>query len=125
MSNKPKKENEELIDCSICHALVKKKKLKKHQKQVHGENRSGKPKASKAIRLVSKRGTTLTGRHVCTNCEKRVDNPMRYADSNKGSVILCAVCKEQIRQRSFPKRNRDALNIAYRGGSFGGGKGRR
>ena len=76
----------------------------------------------KKIILVSRRGARVAGRHVCTNCVKIVDNPTRYAKSNRGAVVLCSICKAKIRNYSFPQEKRDALDYAITGGGFEGNR---
>ncbi len=96
-----------------------KKKRRKHP----GVRRSQEKKTR--IRLISKRGKKLTGRHQCANCEKFTHNPVRYAESNIGPVILCASCKTRLRKQSFPDdfKKIDALDRAQTGGnSFEGNK---
>lgn len=86
------------------------------------KSKKGKRKKRKAINLISKRGKVLHGRHQCNNCNKIVDNPTRYAESNKGPVILCAICKTHVRKRVFKQEPRDALDYATTGGRFEGNR---
>jgi DNA-directed RNA polymerase subunit RPC12/RpoP len=97
-----------------------KKPVKQIRKSLSKPNK--KKKQKEGIYLISKRGVTLKGRYACTNCNKTVDNPTRYAESNKGPVILCASCKSKIRLRSFPPEKRDALDFATTGGRFEGNR---
>lgn len=94
--------------------------LLKESHQRKSKKKKKRVKKEKGIVLYSKRGMKLPGRHACTNCTKTVDNPTRYAESNKGVVILCAACKSRIRAHSFPKDKQDALDYAHTGGRFEG-----
>lgn len=120
----PPMQDTELVKCPTCSAMVKKENLQKHIQRVHKPSKSTSvnKKNNKGIRLISKRGMKLPGRHSCTNCSKIVNNPTRYAKSNKGPVILCAPCKSEIRRRSFPLKKRDALDFAVSGGRFEGNR---
>lgn len=109
------------VTCPRCPARVKKANLHKHISEFHGAHRKGR-KEKRGIRLISKRGTILKGRYTCSNCGSTVDNPTRYTESNRGSVILCASCKSAIRLRSFPKDPKDALDFARTGGRFEGNR---
>lgn len=46
----------------------------------------------KNFKVYSKRGVQLKGVYTCVKCEKEVHNPMRYTDTSKGAVVLCAIC---------------------------------
>lgn len=78
------------------------------------------------IKLISKRGTIIQGRHKCSCCSNFINNPTEYKNSSKGTVILCASCKKSVRRNSFPKsysnKKYDALDFAKTGGSFEGNK---
>lgn len=118
-----KLEQDEIVKCPTCSASVKNKNLQKHISRVHQSPKpKKKKKKKKGIRLISKRGMKVSGRHSCTNCNKIIDNPTRYAESNIGPVILCAPCKSKIRLRSFPSEKRDALDFATTGGGFEGNR---
>lgn len=78
----------------------------------------GKP-APKLI-LVSRRGTRVEVWMRCDDCGHHFDLVWRYAESNRGTVHLCGLCKAEAFNRSFGKL--DAMWRAWQGGRFDGNR---
>lgn len=74
------------------------------------------------IRLISKRGTVVQGRHSCSKCKKLVHTPTKYLESSVGTVLLCAVCKPRIKQASFKTKGKFARFVSNGGGPGTGKK---
>ncbi len=70
--------------------------------------------------LESKKGTRITGTHICEECGTPTQNGFRYGRSNLGSVVLCTRCKPTVFNRSHG--NIDALDYALTGGRFEGNR---
>lgn len=99
---------EELVSCEICKTQVKRKHLKKHKKETHN--------IGVKLRLVSKRGTRVSGAKVCAGCKEVKYETWLYKESTKGPVHLCAQCKTRYFDKSFGKK--DALDYCSFGGGF-------
>lgn len=99
---------EELVSCEICKIQVARKHLKKHKKEAHN--------IGVKLRLVSRRGSRVSGAKVCAGCKEVKYETWLYKESTKGSVHLCARCKTRYFDMSFGKK--DALDYCSFGGGF-------
>lgn len=106
----------EFVVCPTCSARVKKKNLEKHtlKHRLSTIKKELKKCSPQKIHLISRRGTKLTGLHACDGCKKTVCNPIRYAQSNRGSVVLCAICKPRVYLRSFPRSYKRTHNESFK-----------
>ena len=68
------------------------------------------------VRLISKRGTRVTTYGDCDNCGKKSSALWRYAESNRGAVHICGVCKPAVQDFSYGKV--DALEVSHLGGGW-------
>lgn len=67
------------------------------------QSRKGKNRSQSALILVSKRGAKESGPIKCSNCSKIRLSLTRYIESNRGEVVVCDYCKDDVRARSFAK----------------------
>ncbi len=68
------------------------------------------------LRLISKKGTRHDRKTRCSECKSIFEVVWLYAESNRGPVALCSMCKPVVFDRSFPQV--DALDVAIRIGRF-------
>lgn len=85
------------------------------EKKIRNKKPNPYAKPIKAI-LKSRRGTRISTLTECDECARLRQPVWRYADSNKGTVHICAACKPEVFTRSFGSI--DVMSIAESGGGI-------
>jgi DNA-directed RNA polymerase subunit M/transcription elongation factor TFIIS len=85
------------------------------QKKIQKRTPSPHSKPIKII-LISRRGTRIDTLTECDECGRLKQPVWRYADSNKGTVYICAACKPEVFTRSYGSI--DIMSIAESGGGI-------
>lgn len=105
------KKTPKLVLCNICGEKFKKSKIKQHRKKKHPQEKPPEP-----LIIISKRGSRVGERLICSNCNNYSNQLWQYKESTRGTVLICVMCKPKVFDRSFDKL--DALNFASTGGGF-------
>lgn len=91
-SSKSPKFRNELIACARCNLELQRKHLAKHMQSAH---------LPTTVILKTKICKKSVGITTCSICEKQKSETWVFKDSSRGTISLCALCKNRCIEKSF------------------------